>query len=356
MHMGSEARKVRRVVIVDDSRAAQAILEAAFERQREFKVVGVASNADDGARLIRQLGPDLVTVDLCMPYINGSAFLEMIRGTHATCKIVVSENLSSNAALVPKLEALGASLCLRKSDVTVDPSLFFKKIVAACDQFEAAAREQSWLELSSDSSRRSGVRLARPLIDMGLPIPADEEARIRHVEMKRLADAVREQQFDLITRHMAEVSRFPVCLLNFIDRDTQWTKAAYGYPLESMPRVHAFCSHTIADGKTLIVQNAAIDRRFRTNPIVTGEPGVRTYVGHPIQAADGTRLGALCLIDTTVRPVGISVTRHLERVAGIVGAIIEERAPLAALPSQAARLPLAPSAQHSGGSPRHLLA
>jgi CheY-like chemotaxis protein len=328
--MHSNSRKIRRVVIVDDSRTAQAIIETAFEARRDFRVVGVASGADEGAQMIRQLGPDLVTIDLRMPYIDGCAFLEMTRGMHATCKIVVSENISENAALIPKLEALGAALCLRKSDVIVDPALFFKKINAACDQFEAAERERNQLDLSSSSACRTGLRPLRAPVHMGLPIPPDEEARIKAVAVKRLANAEREQQFDLITRHVAEVTRFPVCLLNFIDRDTQWSKAAYGYQIERMPRGDAFCSHTIAAGETMIVANAAADRRFSTNPIVTGEPGVRTYVGHPILAADGTRMGALCILDTAARSVSISIVRHLERVAHIVSAIVDERAPIAA--------------------------
>jgi CheY-like chemotaxis protein len=331
--MDSNSRKIRRVVIIDDSRTAQAIIETAFEARRDFRVIGVASGGDEGAQMIRQLGPDLVTIDLRMPYIDGCAFLEMTRGMHGTCKIVVSENISENAALIPKLEALGATLCLRKSDVIVDPALFFKKINAACDQFDAAERERSRLDLSSSSARRTGLRPLRAPVHMGLPIPPDEEARIKILAAKRLANAEREQQFDLITRHVAEVTRFPVCLLNFIDRDTQWSKAAYGYQVERVPRIDAFCSHTIAAGETMIVANAAADRRFRTNPIVMGEPGVRTYVGHPIHAADGTRLGALCILDTAVRSVSISIIRHLERVAQIVSAIVDERAPVAAPPA-----------------------
>lgn len=331
--MDSNSRKIRRVVIIDDSRTAQAIIETAFEARRDFRVVGVASGADEGAQMIRQLGPDLVTIDLRMPYIDGCAFLEMTRGMHATCKIIVSENISDNAALVPKLEALGASLCLRKSDVTIDPALFFKKIAAACDQFDAAQREHNWLDLSSSSARRTGLRPLRAPVHMGLPIPPDEEARIKTLGRKRLANAEREQQFDLITRHVAEVTRFPICLLNFIDRDTQWSKAAYGHQIERMPRNDAFCSHTIAAGETMIVANATTDPRFRTNPIVTGEPGIRTYVGHPIKAADGTRLGALCILDTTARSVSVSIVRHVERVAHIVSAIVDERAPIVALPA-----------------------
>jgi CheY-like chemotaxis protein len=327
--MESSTRKTRRVVIVDDSRTAQAIVETAFEDKRDFTVVGVASDAAEGVRLVRQLAPDLVTIDLCMPYLDGSALLEMLSDMRNVCKVIVSESFSNNIAMVSRLEALGASLCLRKTDLKLNPVTFFNKISAALDRHDASVlRTRPWERPFETFQPPSAVTTQPPFF--GFPVPSDEEARIRLVKSKRLDDAVREQQFDLITEHVAEVTGFPVCLLNFIDRDTQWIKSGYGYDRGEMPRHHAFCSHTIADGNTLLVSNAATDHRFRTNPIVIGEPGVRTYVGHPIETADGTRIGALCVLDTKVRPVGPNVTRHLARVAKIIGAIVDDRLPIAA--------------------------
>ena len=327
--MESNTRKTSRVVIVDDSRTAQAIVETAFEDKRDFKVVGVASDASEGVRLVRQLAPDLVTIDLCMPYLDGSAMLEMLSDMRNDCKIIVSESFSNNVAMISRLEALGASLCLRKTDLKLNPVAFFNKINAALDRHDTSVLRASRGGRILDSLQRR-TAVATPPMFFGFPVPSDEEARVRLVKMKRLDDAVREQQFDLITEHIAEVTGFPVCLLNFIDRDTQWIKSAYGYDRTDMPRQHAFCSHTIADGETLIVGNAATDHRFRTNPIVIGEPGVRTYVGHPIETADGTRIGALCVLDTKVRPIGANVARHLTRIAKIIGAIVDDRLPLVA--------------------------
>jgi chemotaxis response regulator CheB len=122
--MESSTRKTRRVVIVDDSRTSQAIVETAFEDKRDFTVVGVASDAAEGARLVRQLVPDLVTIDLCMPYLDGSALLEMLGHMRDVCKIIVSESFSNNVAVIARLEELGASLCLRKTDLKVNPVTF----------------------------------------------------------------------------------------------------------------------------------------------------------------------------------------------------------------------------------------
>ncbi len=65
----------------------------------------------------------------------------------------------------------------------------------------------------------------------------------------------------------------------------------------------SFCQYTIADGQTLIVENAEADDRFRENPLVTGDPNIRFYAGHPMTDEDGYSLGTLCVIDRKPRKI-----------------------------------------------------
>jgi GAF domain-containing protein len=329
--MEAATAKVRRVVIIDDSRTSQVILEAAFQAQGGFDVVGVACDATNGYDMIRRLGPDLVTIDLCMPYLDGSALLEMLRPLSAVCKIIVSDQAATNIVMASKLEDLGATLCLGKRELANRPQSFFKKVTRSCEALEAKSWENSpLLALSSQAASRNGLRVARAPVHFGIPIPTDEEPRLAALQRRQLANAVKEREFDLVTRFVAEETGFPVCLLTFIDRDTQWIKSSFGYDETSGPRSDAFCNYTIAGGRLFVVGNAETDPRFSSNPMVVGEPGFRTYAGQPIVTADGIRLGALCVLDTRVRAVTPGMTRKLASLAEIVGCMIDNRAVLAA--------------------------
>ena len=87
--MGSSPLQLK-VVIVDDSRTVQAMLDNAFSKRTDFDVVGFASDAPSAAEMVRRLKPNIVTIDLCMPYLDGAALLEMLSDTPTVCKIVVS--------------------------------------------------------------------------------------------------------------------------------------------------------------------------------------------------------------------------------------------------------------------------
>jgi GAF domain-containing protein len=116
-------------------------------------------------------------------------------------------------------------------------------------------------------------------------------------------------------------------MFTFIGRDRAWVKSAAGFPRGSQPRVFAFCSHTICNDGPTVVTNAALDPRFAMHPLVVGEPGVRSYVGVPITAASGTRLGAACLIDVKPRKVTEAVLTNLEEISAIAAAMIDPTPP-----------------------------
>ncbi len=320
----------RRVVIVDDSRTIQAMLDNAFSVRADFRVVGFCSDAESAVEMIRRLMPDLVTIDLCMPYLDGAALLDMIRDLKDVCKIVVSDTAVTKMLLTSKLIEAGASACLGKSELVRSPETFFRKINAAIASVGKEKRHHPVVPSGAVLARAEPGRVAQERSLPSFPVPADETARLEVIRVKALANASREAQFDLITKHVAKVTAFPACLLTFIDRDTQWIKSAHGLDTESTPRHQAFCNYTISQGGAFVVADTAADERFSRNPLVTGAPHIRSYAGHPVITSDGVSIAALCVIDTRVRTASRQVLDQLADMAGIIAEMINQRAPVAA--------------------------
>ena len=72
-----EPRKPR-VLVIDDSAFMRKLIAEMVQSSGEFAVVGSAANGEDGLREIRELDPDIVTLDIEMPVMDGLAALEQI--------------------------------------------------------------------------------------------------------------------------------------------------------------------------------------------------------------------------------------------------------------------------------------
>lgn len=71
-----------KVVIVDDNREIVEIYSQCIETQSDMEVVGVAHNGVDGSKLILDILPDVVVLDIVMPKVDGLGVLEIINSTN----------------------------------------------------------------------------------------------------------------------------------------------------------------------------------------------------------------------------------------------------------------------------------
>jgi two-component system chemotaxis response regulator CheB len=105
-----------RVLIIDDSATMRAILAARLSGMADILVIGMASNAAEGRQLIKELEPDVVTLDIEMPGMNGLDFLDKIMTLRPTPVIMVSSLTAANSDQTARALALGAVNCYCKTD------------------------------------------------------------------------------------------------------------------------------------------------------------------------------------------------------------------------------------------------
>ena len=80
-----------RVLIVDDSPMMRKILSSMLTTSSRIKVVGMASNGKEAISLIDELSPDLVTLDVNMPVMDGTSTIKHIM-IKKPCPVVITSN------------------------------------------------------------------------------------------------------------------------------------------------------------------------------------------------------------------------------------------------------------------------
>lgn len=95
-----------RVLVVDDSPVMRRILASALGAEPRIRVVGTATNGRDGLAKIEELKPDVVTMDIEMPEMDGLTALTAARQRWPRLPIIMISSLTRSGAIAT-LEALG---------------------------------------------------------------------------------------------------------------------------------------------------------------------------------------------------------------------------------------------------------
>ncbi|WP_022671633.1 protein-glutamate methylesterase/protein-glutamine glutaminase [Novosphingopyxis baekryungensis] len=104
-----------RVLIVDDSLAMRAAVSNLLKKDPDIEVVGTAADAYAARELIKSLNPDVVTLDVEMPGIDGLDFLERLMRLRPMPVVMLSTLTAAGATASVNALALGAFECVNKS-------------------------------------------------------------------------------------------------------------------------------------------------------------------------------------------------------------------------------------------------
>lgn len=131
-----------------------------------------------------------------------------------------------------------------------------------------------------------------------LELPNENIIRSQELQRYSLLDTMPEEEYDSITKFIAEVCNTPICIIALLDHDRQFFKSTYGFDAPTPSLHHSFCNHTIKNvPEIFIVNDSRKDERFKENPLIYGENGIVFYAGVPLVSKNGIAIGTICVVD-----------------------------------------------------------
>ena len=149
-------------------------------------------------------------------------------------------------------------------------------------------------------------------------LPDEEQARQRALDALGVVGSLPDPRLDDLVELARTAFGTESAEINFIDRDRQWKMAVAGADRGQNDRAHSFCSQTIRSPSPLVVGDARLDPVLRESPLAYGPRPIRFYAAHPIESADGYRIGSFCVYDSEprdVRGLDLAVLRDLALLA-----------------------------------------
>lgn len=129
----------------------------------------------------------------------------------------------------------------------------------------------------------------------------NEVTRLRALQELGLLDIPDDDRFDRITRLAKTLFDTPIVFISFVGKEQQFLKSSIGTDITSTSKSLSFCRYAIEQNRLMIVEDALLDERFKTNPLVIGDPYIRFYAGAVLRSYDQYAIGTLCIIDTKPR-------------------------------------------------------
>lgn len=154
-----------RVLVVDDSPTMRGLITAVLNSDPEVSVVGQAGDALQARAAIKELNPDVVTLDIEMPNMNGLEFLEKIMRLRPMPVIMVSTMTHHGANATLAALEIGAFDCVGKpapGDI--------RPFIDLAEKVKAAARSRLRRAVPTPgptAAPASGYRVGRKVVAIG---------------------------------------------------------------------------------------------------------------------------------------------------------------------------------------------
>ncbi|MFL6715021.1 MAG: chemotaxis response regulator protein-glutamate methylesterase [Burkholderiaceae bacterium] len=161
-----------RVVVVDDSALIRSVLREIIDSQPDMEVAGVAPDPIVAREMIRRLDPDVLTLDVEMPKMDGLDFLEKLMRLRPMPVVMVSTLTERGSEITMRALELGAVDFVTKPKISIQHGMQEYADTIA-DKIRAAARARIRRHVPGPAAPAASA--ARPLPALGNPLASSEK-------------------------------------------------------------------------------------------------------------------------------------------------------------------------------------
>jgi two-component system, chemotaxis family, protein-glutamate methylesterase/glutaminase len=169
--MATAGNKKFRVLVVDDSAFMRKVLETIFNADDQLQVVGQAKDGREAIALAESLKPDVITMDINMPHVDGLQATAQIMTTNPRPIVIVSSESREGAASTLKALELGAIEFVAKPSSGIDLDMqsvkedLLRKVrmAAKVRVVRTASRLATTLQASGSNSTATAAPIKRPV-------------------------------------------------------------------------------------------------------------------------------------------------------------------------------------------------
>jgi PAS domain S-box-containing protein len=147
-------------------------------------------------------------------------------------------------------------------------------------------------------------------------IPAwDEIVRLAALQELEVLDTPPETAFDDIVQIAAQVCQTSSAAVGFVTGNRHWFKAKIGIEQDEIASDVSIGSYAMRQDRLVVIGDLREHPELRTNPFVTGKPGLRFYAGIALRNENGVPVGILAVSDGKARLEGLTEAQERTLVA-----------------------------------------
>ena len=153
-----------KVLVVDDSAFVRRSLTSILERDKDIQVIAAARNGEEAIDMVKQYDPDVITMDVEMPRMDGLTALQRIMAEHP-CPVIMVSSLTQEGAdtalralelgaldYIPKLSSGGSALDMGRLEAEL------------CSKVKALSRRKAFMRLVFKNRKRALPERGRSLL------------------------------------------------------------------------------------------------------------------------------------------------------------------------------------------------